>query len=135
MLLTRNGVLKLADLGVAKWLEGGTFGRTLTGSPPYMSPEQFRCLFHKEDYSFPTDIWFDISSTKNLCSCESNWLKLYIKVFGMCTLWIDVLENGLSWRTSENAWNSRLGKFARFLGNTSKVYWIKYDFCYFIEKS
>jgi len=53
--LTKRVEIRL-DFGVAKWLEA-TLGRTFTGSPSYMAPE----LHSIEPYSFPADIWFELS--------------------------------------------------------------------------
>ena len=62
MLLSKENVVKLADLGTAKVL-CGTLRRTGTyaGTLEYMSPELERCKGADEEegksYSFNTDVW------------------------------------------------------------------------------
>lgn len=53
MLLTKDNIVKLGDLGLAKNL-ADTLGRTYAGTPVYMSPEQ-----SSGSYDFKADIWFD----------------------------------------------------------------------------
>ena len=70
ILLTIDNVVKLADFGTAKSLIN-TVGRTLAGSPAYMSPEQFngRIFGDQEEYTVykaNTDIWFDIYFNKSI---------------------------------------------------------------------
>ena len=60
LLLTADNMLKLADLGEAKYVDNATVGRTYRGTKPYMSPEQSRGQKLDEDYethSFNTDVW------------------------------------------------------------------------------
>lgn len=52
VLLSTSGVVKLADLGVAGVLRGGTSACQI-GTPQYMAPEMFR----REHYSYKCDIW------------------------------------------------------------------------------
>lgn len=59
ILLTKDNVVKLADLGMAKVLSGGTIGRTYVGTKSYMSPELDRCEEEENTYSFKTDVWLD----------------------------------------------------------------------------
>ena len=56
MLLTRRNDIKLADLGVAKMMEG-THGNTHAGTKQYMSPEIFRANFEDIIHYPNTDIW------------------------------------------------------------------------------
>lgn len=62
MLLNKDNVVKLADLGLAKVLSG-TVGRTYAGTSGYMSPELERCKDADNEegitYSFNTDVWFE----------------------------------------------------------------------------
>ena len=72
LLLTKDNVLKIGDLGVAKLLVG-TEGKSFEGTKPYMSPEQYEFrksvdnepdydpTFYPEPYSFNTDVWFVFS--------------------------------------------------------------------------
>ena len=63
MLLTKDNILKLADLGIAKVLRE-TVGRTYIGAPEYMSPEVEKCKgTTKEEgktYSFKADVWLGL---------------------------------------------------------------------------
>ena len=53
MLITENGLLKVADFGTSRFLEIAAHGTTVIGSPPYMAPEQFRgrAVFASDLYS------------------------------------------------------------------------------------
>lgn len=56
MLLTRQNRIKLGDFVFAKYLEND-FTDVYTGSPVYMSPEQFRSLYDNISYTYNADIW------------------------------------------------------------------------------
>lgn len=56
MLLTKENVLKLADLGIAK-LIGSSTANTCVGTLYYMSPEIFESQFKSKPYNSNTDIW------------------------------------------------------------------------------
>ena len=53
VLVTDNGLLKVADFGTSRFLEIAAHGTTVIGSPPYMAPEQFggRAVFASDVYS------------------------------------------------------------------------------------
>jgi serine/threonine protein kinase len=53
VLVSAAGVLKVADFGTSRFLEGAAHGTTVIGSPPYMAPEQFqgRAVFASDIYS------------------------------------------------------------------------------------
>jgi NIMA (never in mitosis gene a)-related kinase len=52
--LTREGIVKLGDFGVAKALEHTTdLAQTVTGTPYYLAPE----LWDSQPYNMPADIW------------------------------------------------------------------------------
>jgi serine/threonine-protein kinase len=53
VLVTDNGLLKVADFGTSRFLEIAAHGTTVIGSPPYMAPEQFRgkAVFASDIYS------------------------------------------------------------------------------------
>jgi serine/threonine protein kinase len=53
VLVTDNGLIKVADFGTSRFLEIAAHGTTVIGSPPYMAPEQFqgRAVFASDIYS------------------------------------------------------------------------------------
>jgi serine/threonine-protein kinase len=53
VIVTDNGLLKVADFGTSRFLEIAAHGTTVIGSPPYMAPEQFRgkAVFASDIYS------------------------------------------------------------------------------------
>jgi serine/threonine-protein kinase len=53
VLVTGNGLLKVADFGTSRFLEIAAHGTTVIGSPPYMAPEQFqgKAVFASDMYS------------------------------------------------------------------------------------
>ena len=53
VLVTEDGVLKVADFGTSRFLEIASHGTTVIGSPPYMAPEQFhgKTVFASDIYS------------------------------------------------------------------------------------
>jgi eukaryotic-like serine/threonine-protein kinase len=42
VLVTGNGMLKVADFGTSRFIEKTAHGTTVVGSPPFMAPEQFQ---------------------------------------------------------------------------------------------
>ena len=53
VLVTEQGVVKVADFGTSRFLEIAAHGTTVIGSPPYMAPEQFqgKAVFASDVYS------------------------------------------------------------------------------------
>jgi len=53
VIVTDNGMLKVADFGTSRFLEIAAHGTTVIGSPPYMAPEQFqgKAVFASDVYS------------------------------------------------------------------------------------
>jgi eukaryotic-like serine/threonine-protein kinase len=53
VLVTAQGMLKVADFGTSRFLEIAAHGTTVIGSPPYMAPEQFqgKAVFASDIYS------------------------------------------------------------------------------------
>jgi serine/threonine protein kinase len=53
VLVTEDGVLKVADFGTSRFIELAAHGTTVIGSPPYMAPEQFsgKAVFASDVYS------------------------------------------------------------------------------------
>ncbi|OFW37526.1 MAG: hypothetical protein A3J29_13075 [Acidobacteria bacterium RIFCSPLOWO2_12_FULL_67_14b] len=53
VLVTDQGLIKVADFGTSRFLEIAAHGTTVIGSPPYMAPEQFqgRAVFASDIYS------------------------------------------------------------------------------------
>ncbi|XP_042431802.1 mitogen-activated protein kinase kinase kinase 5-like [Zingiber officinale] len=58
LLVDVNGVVKLADFGMAKHLSGAAPTCSLKGSPFWMAPEMLQATFNKEiGYDLAVDIW------------------------------------------------------------------------------
>jgi serine/threonine protein kinase len=53
VLVTEQGLVKVADFGTSRFLEIAAHGTTVIGSPPYMAPEQFhgKAVFASDLYS------------------------------------------------------------------------------------
>jgi serine/threonine protein kinase len=53
VIVSDNGMLKVADFGTSRFLEIAAHGTTVIGSPPYMAPEQFqgKAVFASDLYS------------------------------------------------------------------------------------
>ena len=53
VLVSEQGILKVADFGTSRFLEIAAHGTTVIGSPPYMAPEQFKgqAVFASDVYS------------------------------------------------------------------------------------
>ena len=53
VLVSENGLVKVADFGTSRVLEIAAHGTTVIGSPPYMAPEQFhgKAVFASDIYS------------------------------------------------------------------------------------
>ena len=53
VLVSENGLVKVADFGTSRFLEIAAHGTTVIGSPPYMAPEQFqgKAMFASDLYS------------------------------------------------------------------------------------
>jgi len=53
VIVTDNGMVKVADFGTSRFLEIAAHGTTVIGSPPYMAPEQFqgKAVFASDLYS------------------------------------------------------------------------------------
>jgi eukaryotic-like serine/threonine-protein kinase len=53
ILVSRNGVLKVGDFGIATLLEKTQHAKTIIGTPPYMSPEHFqgKAVYASDVYS------------------------------------------------------------------------------------
>ncbi|WOL07804.1 mitogen-activated protein kinase kinase kinase YODA [Canna indica] len=58
LLVDSNGVVKLADFGMAKHLSGAAPSHSLKGSPFWMAPEMLQATMNKEiGYDLAVDIW------------------------------------------------------------------------------
>jgi eukaryotic-like serine/threonine-protein kinase len=59
VLVTDNGLVKVADFGTSRFLEIAAHGTTVIGSPPYMAPEQFqgKAVFASDIYSLGVTIY------------------------------------------------------------------------------
>jgi eukaryotic-like serine/threonine-protein kinase len=65
VLVTDNGMLKVADFGTSRFLEIAAHGTTIIGSPPYMAPEQFRgkAVFASDIYSLGVTMYQMLTGT------------------------------------------------------------------------
>ena len=65
VLVTAQGLAKVADFGTSRVLELAALGTTIIGSPPYMAPEQFhgRALFASDIYSLGVSLYEMLTGT------------------------------------------------------------------------
>src|SRR6187401_3192002 len=65
VLVTDNGLVKVADFGTSRFLEIAAHGTTVIGSPPYMAPEQFvgRAVFASDIYSLGVTMYQMMTGT------------------------------------------------------------------------
>ena len=65
VLVTGNGLLKVADFGTSRFLEIAAHGTTVIGSPPYMAPEQFhgKAVFASDIYSLGVTMYQMLTGT------------------------------------------------------------------------
>ena len=59
VLVTEQGLVKVADFGTSRVLEIAAHGTTVIGSPPYMAPEQFhgKAVFASDVYSLGVSMY------------------------------------------------------------------------------
>ena len=59
VLISENGLVKVADFGTSRFLEIAAHGTTVIGSPPYMAPEQFhgKAVFASDIYSLGVTVF------------------------------------------------------------------------------
>lgn len=59
VLVTEQGMVKVADFGTSRFLEIAAHGTTVIGSPPYMAPEQFqgKAVFASDLYSLGVSMY------------------------------------------------------------------------------
>ncbi len=59
VLVTEQGLIKVADFGTSRFLEIAAHGTTVIGSPPYMAPEQFqgKAVFASDIYSLGVSMY------------------------------------------------------------------------------
>jgi serine/threonine-protein kinase len=59
VLVTEQGLVKVADFGTSRFLEIAAHGTTVIGSPPYMAPEQFqgKAVFASDIYSLGVSMY------------------------------------------------------------------------------
>jgi len=65
VLVTENGLIKVADFGTSRFLEIAAHGTTVIGSPPYMAPEQFegKAVFASDVYSLGVTMYQMLTGT------------------------------------------------------------------------
>jgi eukaryotic-like serine/threonine-protein kinase len=65
VLVSENGIVKVADFGTSRFLELAAHGTTVIGSPPYMAPEQFhgRATFASDIYSLGVTMYQMMTGT------------------------------------------------------------------------
>lgn len=65
IMVSRNGILKVGDFGVAALLEKIPYAKTIIGTPPYMSPEHFKgkAVYASDVYSVGI-IFYEILTAK-----------------------------------------------------------------------
>jgi len=65
VLVTDNGLIKVADFGTSRFLEIAAHGTTVIGSPPYMAPEQFqgKAVFASDIYSLGVTMYQMLTGT------------------------------------------------------------------------
>jgi eukaryotic-like serine/threonine-protein kinase len=65
VLVTDQGLLKVADFGTSRFLEIAAHGTTVIGSPPYMAPEQFqgKAVFASDIYSVGVTLYQMLTGT------------------------------------------------------------------------
>jgi len=65
VLVTEQGMVKVADFGTSRFLEIAAHGTTVIGSPPYMAPEQFdgKAVFASDVYSLGVTMYQMLTGT------------------------------------------------------------------------
>src|SRR3954463_15668063 len=65
VLVTEQGMVKVADFGTSRFLEIAAHGPTVIGSPPYMAPEQFhgKAVFASDLYSLGVTMYQMLTGT------------------------------------------------------------------------
>ena len=65
VLVSDNGLAKVADFGTSRFLEIAAHGTTVIGSPPYMAPEQFKgkAVFASDVYSLGVTMYQMLTGT------------------------------------------------------------------------
>ena len=65
VLVTEQGLVKVADFGTSRFLEIAAHGTTVIGSPPYMAPEQFhgKAVFASDLYSLGVTMYQMLTGT------------------------------------------------------------------------
>ena len=65
VMVTDNGMVKVADFGTSRFLEIAAHGTTVIGSPPYMAPEQFqgKAVFASDIYSLGVTMYQMLTGT------------------------------------------------------------------------
>ena len=86
VLVSKTGVLKVGDFGVAALLEKSPYARTIIGTPPYMAPEHLKgkAVYASDVYSVGIIVYEMLTGT--LPYYDANPAKLEQMIFeGRCT--------------------------------------------------
>ena len=81
--LTKNNLIKIGDLGVAKIIHSQTKANTFLGTPYYMSPE----LCEGKPYNFKSDVWALGCILYELCSLQKPF-----NAFNQAALCMKIIE-------------------------------------------